>query len=316
MPNRTFPSLFCVPSTLYIVIGFCRGAGSSPTLFAHSKSIKQLVQPESIRAFVVAPFAVLRASRCTWMESSRGMRDSTSFSTFVRHFIGPTFLLATVSFLFFSSASIQVCLCCKIVYFRVLAADTGTGRGLGYLHPRRQDSLGLVSKILLLNRSPSLSLVQLQAVLEQCNLILVVFKTTTLAFHGMDLQPRDLWAHVQEGALSDHVACLATSETGVHHSGGTGTIHHHGITSIGGMWHGGRGRGAGQWLGQGRSRGRCQGMGQCCWGKVGLGEGGMVGCGQNWAHGVLLRNDSIEPMLLGIQPFSKCFPLHIGLWHQ
>src|SRR6202045_3197228 len=133
MPNRIFPSLFCIPSTLYIVIGFCRGAGSSPTLFAHSKSIKQLVQPESIRAFVVAPFAVLRASRCTQMESSHGMCDSTSFSTFVRHFIGSTFLLATVSFLSFSSASIQVCLCCKIVYFGVLAADTGMGRGLGCL---------------------------------------------------------------------------------------------------------------------------------------------------------------------------------------
>src|SRR6202045_2186602 len=134
MPNWIFPSLFCVPSTLYIVIGFCRGAGSSPTFFAHSKSMKQLVQPESIRAFVVAPFAVLRASRCTWMESSLGMHDSTSFSTFVRRFIGPTFLS-------FSSASIQVCLCCKIVYFGVLAADTGTGRGLGYLLLRHQFGL-------------------------------------------------------------------------------------------------------------------------------------------------------------------------------
>src|SRR6202030_1144665 len=113
----------------------------SPTLFAHSKSIKQLGQPESIRAFVVAPFTVLRASRCTWMESSCGMRDSASFSTFVRCFIGPTFSLATVSFLSFSSASIQVCLRCKIVYFRVLAVDTGTGRGLGYLHPRCQFGL-------------------------------------------------------------------------------------------------------------------------------------------------------------------------------
>src|ERR1700731_4209339 len=130
-----------VSSTLYIVIGFCRGAGSSPTLFAHSKSIKQLVQPKSIRAFVVAPFAVLRASRCTWMESSRGMHDNASFSTFVRRFIGSTFLLATVSFLSFSSASIRVCLRCKIVYFGVLDADTGTGRGLGYLHPRRQFGL-------------------------------------------------------------------------------------------------------------------------------------------------------------------------------
>ena len=138
MPNWIFPSLFCIPSTLYIVIGFCRGAGSNPTLFAHSKSIKQLVQPELIRAFVVAPFAVLRASRCTWMESSHGMQDSASFSTFVRHFIGSTFLLATVSFLSFSSASIWVCLHCKIVYFGVLAVDTGMGRGLGYLHPRHQ----------------------------------------------------------------------------------------------------------------------------------------------------------------------------------
>src|ERR1700726_4482376 len=75
-------------------------------------------------------------------------------------------------------------------------------------------------------------------------------------------------------------------------------------------------RGAGQWLGQEGARGRCWGTGQCCWGKAGLGEGGMVGCGQNWAHGVLLHDDSIEPTLLGIQPFSKRFPLHIGLWHQ
>src|SRR6202045_3917510 len=141
MPNWIFPSLFCIPSTLYIVIGFHRGAGSSPTLFAHSKSIKQLVQPESIRAFIVAPFTVLRASRCTWMESSHGMQDSASFSTFVRHFIGSTFLLATVSFLSISSASIQVCLHCKIVYFGVLAVDTGTGRGLGYLLLRHQFGL-------------------------------------------------------------------------------------------------------------------------------------------------------------------------------
>src|SRR6202030_2944777 len=75
------------------------------------------------------------------MESSHGMCDSASFSTFVRHFIGPTFSLATVSFVSFSPASIQVCLCCKVVYFGVLAVDTGTGRGLGYLHPRRQFGL-------------------------------------------------------------------------------------------------------------------------------------------------------------------------------
>src|ERR1700731_2867418 len=185
-----------------------------------------------------------------------------------------------------------------------------------YTRGASSDSLGLVSKILLLNRSLSLFLVQLQAVPEQRNLILAVFKTTTLAFHSADLRPRDLRAHVWEGALSDHVACLATSEAGVHHSRGTGAIHHHGITGIGGTRHGGRGRGAGQWLGPGGGEGSTSGPGQCCWGKAGLGEGGMVGCGQNWAHGVLLRDDSIEPMLLGIQPFSKCFPLHIGLWHQ
>src|ERR1700731_5016364 len=75
------------------------------------------------------------------MESSHGMRDSASFSTFVRCFIGPTFSLATVSFLSFSSASIRVCLCCKIVYFGVLAADTGMGRGLGFLLPRSQFGL-------------------------------------------------------------------------------------------------------------------------------------------------------------------------------
>src|SRR6202045_3216491 len=160
----------------------------------------------------------------------------------------------------------------------------GREGGLGiYTRGASSDSLGLVSKILLLNRSLSLFLVQLQAVLEQRNLILVVFKTTTLAFHGMDLRPQDLWARVQEGALSDHVARLATSETGVHHSRGSGTIHHHGITSIGGMRHGGRGRGAGQWLGQEGGRGKCQGPGGCCRGKAGLGEGGAVGWGENWA---------------------------------
>src|ERR1700719_3346413 len=62
-----------------------------------------------------------------------------------------------------------------------------------------------------------LSLVQLQAVPEQHNLILIVFKTMTLAFHSADLQAWDLWVYVREGALSDHVARLATSETGVHH---------------------------------------------------------------------------------------------------
>src|ERR1700731_719967 len=91
-----------------------------------------------------------------------------------------------------------------------------------YTRGASSDSLGLVSKILLLNRSLSLFLVQLQAVPEQRNLILVVFKTTTLAFHGADLRPRALRARVWEGELSDHVACLATSEPGAPHSGGTG----------------------------------------------------------------------------------------------
>src|SRR6202045_4822992 len=96
-----------------------------------------------------------------------------------------------------------------------------------YTRGASSDSLGLVSRILLLNRSLSLFLIQLQAVLEQRNLILAVFKTTTLAFHSADLQPRDLRAHVWAGALSDDVACLATSEAGAHHSRGTGAIHHH-----------------------------------------------------------------------------------------
>src|ERR1700731_1233011 len=65
------------------------------------------------------------------MESSHGMCDSASFSTLVRCFIGPTFSS-------FSSALIWVYLHCKIVYFGVLAVDTGMGRGLGYLHPRPQ----------------------------------------------------------------------------------------------------------------------------------------------------------------------------------
>src|ERR1700726_811130 len=124
------------------------------------------------------------------MESSRGMCDSTSFSTLVRSLMMPR--LSS-----FSSASIWVCLHCKIVYFGVLAVDTGTGRGLGYLHLRRQFRL---TGPRLQNPAPqqeafSLSLIQLQAVPEQRNLILVVFKTMTLAFHGMDLRPQDLWAH-------------------------------------------------------------------------------------------------------------------------
>src|ERR1700730_9223535 len=45
IPNWILPSLFCDPSTLYIVIGFSKGDGSRPTLFAHSKSMKQLVHP-------------------------------------------------------------------------------------------------------------------------------------------------------------------------------------------------------------------------------------------------------------------------------
>ena len=117
--------------TLYIMMGVCRGDGSSPILFAHSRSMKQLVQPESTRAFVVAPLPVLRASKCTWMASSHGMRDSASFSTLVRHFIGPTFSS-------FSSASIWVCLHCKIVYLGILAVGTGMEWGLGYLLLRCQ----------------------------------------------------------------------------------------------------------------------------------------------------------------------------------
>src|SRR6202045_2605341 len=77
------PSLFCDPSTLYIVIGFSKGDGSRPTLFAHSKSMKQLVHPESTRAFVMAHLPVLRASKCTWMASSHGTRFSTSGCTLV-----------------------------------------------------------------------------------------------------------------------------------------------------------------------------------------------------------------------------------------
>src|ERR1700719_4027797 len=108
-----FPFLFCVPSTLYIVIGVCRGDGSSPILFAHSKSMKQLVQPESTRAFVVAPLPVLRASKCTSMASSHRV----------------CFCVSTLSC---SSAPVQVCLCCKIVYLGILAVCTGMEWGLGY----------------------------------------------------------------------------------------------------------------------------------------------------------------------------------------
>src|ERR1700720_3480471 len=118
-PYWILPFLFCVPSTLYIMMGVCRGDGSSPILFAHSKSMKQLVQPESTRAFIVAPLPVLRASKCTWMASSCGMHFHTS----------------TLSL---SSAPVQVCLCCKIVYLGILAVGTGTETGLGLLLLRHQ----------------------------------------------------------------------------------------------------------------------------------------------------------------------------------
>src|ERR1700731_1837652 len=119
MPYWILPFLFCVPSMLYIVIGVCRGDSSNPILFAHSKSIKQLVQPESTRAFIVAPLPVLRASKCTWMASSCGM-----------HF--------RVSTLSFSSAPVRVCLHCKIVYLGILAVGTGMEQNLGYLLLRHQ----------------------------------------------------------------------------------------------------------------------------------------------------------------------------------
>src|ERR1700720_1136965 len=122
IPYWILPFLFCVPSTLYIVIGVCRGDGSSPILFTHSKSMKQLVHPELTRAFVVAPLPVLRASKCTWMASSRGM----------------CFRISTLSF---SSAPVRVCLRCKIVYLGILAAGTGTERGWEYLFPRLQFGL-------------------------------------------------------------------------------------------------------------------------------------------------------------------------------
>src|ERR1700731_1940119 len=122
MPYWILPFLFCVPSTLYIVIGVCRGDGSNPILFAHSKSMKQLVHPESTRAFVVAPLPVLRASKCTWMASSCGMR----------------FCISTLSF---SSAPVRVCLCCKIEYLGILTVGTGTEWGWGYLLLRHQFGL-------------------------------------------------------------------------------------------------------------------------------------------------------------------------------
>src|ERR1700731_742008 len=128
-----------------------------------------------------------------------------------------------------------------------------------------------------------------------------------LAFHSVDLWPQDLWMHVQEQALSHHVAGLATLEAGVQHSRGTGMIQHHGITRMGGMQHGGRSRGVGQWLGQERA----WGGGKAVW----LGEW-VVGSRQGGAHRILLWNDTIKAALLGTQPLSKCLPFHIGLWHQ
>src|SRR3984893_2999531 len=88
-------------------------------VLAYSKSMKQLVQPESTRAFVIAPLPVLRASKCTWMASSCGMH----------------FHISTLSF---SSAPVWVCLCCKIVYLGILAVGTGMEQGLGYLLSRCQ----------------------------------------------------------------------------------------------------------------------------------------------------------------------------------
>ena len=201
------------------------------------------------------------------MESSHGMHDSASFSTFVRHFIGPTFSLATVSFLSFSSASIWVCLCCKIVYFGVLAVDTGTGRGLGYLLLRHQ--FGLTGP------------------------------------HLQNPAEAPVWTHWASSPKSCGLG-ICGHMSGRGHGHDPPPWHHQHWWDA--AWREG---GAGQWLGQGRARG----MGQCCRGEAGLGEGGMVGCGWNWVHRVLLHDNSIKAALLGIQPFSKCFPLHVGLWH-
>src|SRR6202030_2382853 len=137
IPNWILPSLFCDPSTLYIVIGFSKGDGSRPTLFAHSKSMKQLVHPESTRAFVVAHLPVLRASKCTWMASSHGTCFSTSGCTLV----GCSASLTSS----FTSAPIQVCLHCKIVYFSILAAGTGTEWGLEQLFSPARVLLSLSS---------------------------------------------------------------------------------------------------------------------------------------------------------------------------
>src|ERR1700719_3771876 len=104
IPYQILPALFCDPTMLCIVIRFCRGDGSSPTHLTHSKSMKQLVQPESMRAFVVAPLPVLRASKCTWMASSCGTHFGVSF-------FGILLLAVSVSALSFFSAPIWVCLC-------------------------------------------------------------------------------------------------------------------------------------------------------------------------------------------------------------
>ena len=69
IPYLISPSQFCEPSTLYIVIGFCSGTSSSPTLLTQSKSMIQLVHPELTRALTPAHCTVVSVSKCTWMES-------------------------------------------------------------------------------------------------------------------------------------------------------------------------------------------------------------------------------------------------------
>src|ERR1700731_1472850 len=130
-------------------------------------------------------------------------------------------LVVSASTLSISSTPIQVCLHCKIIYFGIIAADTGTGRGVGYLHPRHQ--LGPTRPHLqnpVSPQEPSSLFIQLQAVLEQHDLILIILSIMSLTFHSADLWPWDLRMHVQEQALSHHVAGLATSEAGVQHSRG------------------------------------------------------------------------------------------------
>src|ERR1700730_1429760 len=125
-----------------MMISFCRGAGSSLRLLSHSRSMSELVHPESISAFVPTHWQVVSISKCTRMERScfflfgfSSEIPATIFS-FLLFFIILLFLVFLV-FLPFSSSSLWVCLCCRIVYLGMSTAVTGTGAATLAIHSWR-----------------------------------------------------------------------------------------------------------------------------------------------------------------------------------